>query len=179
MAQGTKQARNDQMQRRDQGMERRNRGTFDRGTSQWDPFSLMNSFRQEMDRFLDDFGFGQAGFGSSMSTNWMPTTEVFERGNELVFRADLPGLSKEDVDVDIDEEQITIRGERKSEHEENRQGIFRSERHYGTFFRSIPLPPGADAEQAKANFRNGVLEITIPKPERSGARKLEIEENSR
>jgi HSP20 family protein len=186
MAQGTKQARNDQMQRRDQGMERRNRGTFDRGGfSQWDPFTLMNSFRQEMDRFMDDLGFGgnflspsMTGFGGGQMANWTPTTEIFERDNELVVRADLPGLTKDDIDLDIDDDQITIRGERKSEHEENREGFFRSERSYGRFIRSIPIPQGIDPEQAKANFRNGVLEITMPKPERPRGRKLEIEENN-
>ena len=180
MAQGTKRAREGQTQGSDQSLELRNRGGVTRNTSGWDPFSLMDSFRQEMDRFFEDLGIGGnmqrmgSGFGSQMS-NWRPTTEVFERGNELVVRADLPGMTRDDVEVDLDDKQITIRGERKSEHEEDREGFFRSERSYGKFVRSIPVPDGVDAEQAKANFNNGVLEITMPMPEdRDRRRRLEI-----
>ncbi len=185
MAQGTKRAQDEQLQGRDQAMTQGNRGRSTRGLSQWDPFSLMNSLRQEMDRFIDELGFegdlmspSSTGFGGQMS-NWRPTTEVFERDNQLVVRADLPGLTKNDVDVDIDNDRITIRGERKSEHEENREGFFRSERSYGKFVRSIPIPDGVDPEQAKANFKNGVLEIAMPMPEgRQQRRKLEIQEGS-
>jgi HSP20 family protein len=146
--------------------------------SSWSPFSLMNSFRTEMDRLFDDFGFGRGlsfpTFGGP-SFDWSPQTEVFERGNQLVVRADLPGLTKDDINVDIEGNNITIRGERKSEREENKEGIYRSERSYGSFFRSIPLPDGTDADKAKADFNNGVLEITMPLPARkSTGRRIEI-----
>jgi HSP20 family protein len=146
------------------------------------PFSMLNNFRREMDRLFEDFGFGSGmqpfGFGSSGSAgafNWSPQTEIFERGDELVVRADLPGLKKDDIDVNLEEDRITIRGERKSEHEENREGIYRSERSYGSFYRTIPLPQGVNGDQAKADFRDGVLEITMPKPEiKPTGRKIEI-----
>src|SRR5207245_93860 len=104
-------------------------------------------------------------------------TEVFERNNQLVVRADLPGLTKDDINVDIDDDRITIRGERQSEHEEDEKGFYRSERSYGSFYRSVPLPQGVDAEQAKADFKNGVLEITMPLPaKKSSGRRIEIGE---
>jgi HSP20 family protein len=164
MAQGTQQAKNTQLERRDQG------------TSLWDPFSMMNSFRSEMDRLFDNFGFGLApSFGSASSFDWAPSTEVFKRDNNLVVRADLPGMKKEDVDINIEQNAVTIRGERKSEHEENKEGLYRSERSYGSFFRSIPLPEGTDSEKAKAKFDNGVLEITMPVTEqKSKGKKVDI-----
>jgi len=92
-------------------------------------------------------------------------------------RADLPGLTKDDVKVELTDEALTISGERKAEKEEKREGFFRSERSYGIFYRQIPLPQGVDADKATATFTNGVLEVTIqvPKSEARG-RKLEITE---
>ena len=95
---------------------------------------------------------------------WSPQVEVFEREGQLVLRADLPGLTKEDVKVEVTNEAINISGERKSEHEEKREGYYRSERSYGSFYRSIPLLEGVNAEDANATFRNGVLEITMQAP---------------
>lgn len=95
---------------------------------------------------------------------WAPDVEAFHRNNELVVRADLPGLTKSDIKVDVTENQITLQGERKREHEEEKGGVYRSERSYGSFYREIPLPEGAITEQAKANFKDGVLEITMPAP---------------
>jgi HSP20 family protein len=111
---------------------------------------------------------------------WTPDVEVFHRGNELVVKADLPGLKKEDVKVDITEDAITIQGERRREHEEEKEGIYRSERSYGSFYRTIPLPEGAITEQAKATFRDGVLEIRLPAPpeQASRGRRLEISEET-
>ena len=148
------------------------------------PFSFRHRFSEEMDRLFDDFGFGGSlispGFGRGFeqsSSAWFPQTEVFERGIHLVIRADLPGMTKDDIDVDIEEDQIVIRGERRDEREQNEQGFYQTERSYGSFYRSIPLPQGIDSEQANANFQNGVLEITMPKPEqKQRGRRLEIGE---
>jgi HSP20 family protein len=173
-----------------QGLAKRDT-SFDRGLSRRDrypflsPFSLFDNFRTEMDRLFDDFGFGGSGspafgrFGRGGSFNWSPETEIFERGDELVVRADLPGLKRDDISVDLDDDSITIRGERKSEHEENQGGIYRTERSYGSFCRTIPLPEGVDGDKAKADFRDGVLEITMPKPEtKPRGRKIEIGDGS-
>ena len=150
------------------------------------PFSLLNSFREEMDRLFDDFGFGRGlafprlgGFAES-AFDWAPQTEVFERDNKLIVQVDLPGLSKDDINVDIDENHITIRGERRSEHKQEEEGFYQSERSYGSFYRAIPLPEGIDPDEARAEFRDGVLEITMPLPEqRSRGRRLEIGESTK
>jgi HSP20 family protein len=154
------------------------------------PFSFMRRFSEQMDRIFEDFGFGRT-FGPSFSRDfgklanlegslWSPQVEVLERGNQLIVRADLPGLTKDDVDVDITDDSIVIRGERRQETEENEEGYYRSERNYGSFYREIPLPEGVNANEAKANFRNGLLEITMPASERQarGRRRIEIGEGA-
>ena len=84
--------------------------------------------------------------------------------DQLVIKADLPGLRKDEVSVEIADDSVTIQGERKTEHKDEREGYFRSERSYGSFCRVIPLPEGAMTDQAKANFHDGVLEVTLPAP---------------
>ncbi len=155
------------------------------------PFGLMRRFNEEMDRLFEDFAFGSfgsphrglalfsPGFGRELEqmAQWAPQTEVFERGDEIVVRADLPGMTKDDINVDLEENRIVIQGERRDERE-SEQGF--SERSYGSFYRSIPLPEGIDGEQARADFANGMLEISLPKPEqKQRGRRLEIDEGGR
>jgi HSP20 family protein len=110
---------------------------------------------------------------------WAPQIEVFQRENELVIRADLPGMKRDDITVDITEDAVTIQGERRQESEEEREGVYRSERVYGSFYRAIPLPEAAIIEQANATFRDGVLEITMPVPPKSKGRRIEIGEGDK
>ena len=153
------------------------------------PFSLMRRFSEEMDRLFGDVGLGgglAAGFGREFSrladlegSMWLPQVETFERNGKLIVRADLPGLNKDDINVNITDDAIKIRGERRQEKEENEEGYYRSERSYGTFYREIPLPSGVNGEEAKASFRDGVLEITMPAPaRRPSSRRIEIGEGS-
>jgi HSP20 family protein len=139
----------------------------------------------EMDRLFDVFGIGRGWLAplpvprwarAGVTEAWSPDAEMFQRNNELVIRTDLPGLTKDDVKVDITEDAVTIQGERKWEHEEERRGFYRSERSYGSFYRMIPLPEGAISDQAKATFKNGVLEITMPAPPESvkAGRRIDI-----
>jgi HSP20 family protein len=149
------------------------------------PFGLLERFADDIDRVFDDFGFGRwrgrdwASTARSGSSMWAPEVEVFQRNHELVVHADLPGTNKDDVHVDVTENNITISGERRQEWETEREGVYRTERSYGSFCRSVPLPEGAITDQAKATFKDGVLEITIPAPpEQARARRLEIKEGT-
>jgi HSP20 family protein len=150
--------------------------------STWNnPLGTLQRLSNEMDRFFGDLGFGRQTQGSSLSRVgsaelWAPQIDVFQRNNELVVKADLPGLKKDDVKVEITDDALTIQGERRAEHEEERDGIYRSERSYGSFYRVVPLPEGAMVEQAKATFNNGVLEIMMPAPPEqvTRGRRLEI-----
>ncbi|HWB86934.1 MAG TPA: Hsp20/alpha crystallin family protein [Bryobacteraceae bacterium] len=123
------------------------------------PFALMRQFTEEMDRML---GAGPRAAGEGMSAIWSPAIEVKEKDGKLLVNAELPGLKKEDVKVHIDGDTLVVEGERKQEKEEKREGYYHSERSYGKFYRSVPLPEGAQIEQANAQFNNGVLEVAIP-----------------
>src|SRR6266480_4895037 len=151
------------------------------------PFSFMRRFSEEMDKLYGDFDFGRrftSGLGGEIArladlegSLWTPQVEAFERDGKLIVRADLPGLSKDDINVDITDDAIKIRGERHQEKEENKEGYYRSERSYGSFYREVPLPSGVNREETKATFRNGVLEITLPAPARqTSSQRLEISE---
>jgi HSP20 family protein len=144
------------------------------------PFTALRRMADEIDRMFDDFGLGRRWArpisGELGGELWAPQVEVFQKNNELTIRADLPGLKREDVTVDITDNDVCIQGERKHEKEEEREGYYRSERGYGSFCRVIPLPEGAISDQAKANFKDGVLEITMPAPPASKGRRLEIAE---
>jgi HSP20 family protein len=111
---------------------------------------------------------------------WAPRVEVFQKGDRFIVRADLPGLKKDDVQVDLNDDTITIHGERRAEHEEQREGYYHSEREYGQFHRTVPLPGGVIADSAEASFRNGVLEISMQAPpaEATRGRRLEIKDTS-
>lgn len=148
------------------------------------PFSFMARFGEEMDRLFEDFGLGggllTSGPRDLQSSMWSPQTEVFQRAGKFVVQADLPGLNREDINVDIEEDQLIIRGERRSERQNEGEGFYQTERRYGGFYRSIALPQNIDIDQADATFRNGVLEITMPLPEeKQRSRRLEISEGER
>ena len=126
-------------------------------------------------RFFGSFGLGSAGNRVGGWDMWSPQIETFQRGDQLVVRADLPGLSKDDVNVEVTDDSIVISGERRHEFEDEREGVYRSERSYGSFYRAIPLPEGAIGDNAKANFKDGVLEVTMPAPPREATRGRRIE----
>jgi HSP20 family protein len=150
------------------------------------PLGFVRRMAEEMDRLFEDFGLPRPGFvGRPMLrrefgplvAEWIPTIDIREAEGQLIVQADLPGLTKDDVKVELTGELLTIQGERKVEKKEERAGYAYSECRYGSFFRAIPLPEGVDTSKATAKFRDGVLEIAMPAPRRSvpQARRLEIQ----
>ena len=142
----------------------------EKGVAIRDPFELtfwgnafpyMRRLTEEIDRA---FGFkpGFLGLTESYLGGWSPDIEIFEHDHTLFVRVDLPGLTKENVKVQVIHDELTIEGERKLEKEETKQGVYRTERNYGAFYRRIPLPEYVKAEAARATFKNGVLEVQIP-----------------
>lgn len=121
------------------------------------PFALMREFTKEMDRTFPPLPNEGLTFPA-----WTPALEVSETNGNFVVTAELPGIKTEDVRVEVEDQTLTIQGERKQEKEEEKQGIRRSERAYGRFYRSILLPDGANTDQIKAEMKNGVLEIKVP-----------------
>ena len=147
------------------------------------PFATMRRIQDDFDRMFGNFGLSGQGWNAAPAEprmEWTPAIEAFQRGNDFVVRADVPGLSRDDLTVEVGDDALTIHGERKYDHEEERDGVFRSERSYGSFYRVIPLPEGAVGESAKANFKDGVLEVVIqaPSQEVRRGRRIEIGESS-
>jgi len=139
------------------------------------PFAVMRLFAEEMDRIL-----GQMQRVMGDGGAWSPAIEVKQQEGNLLISAELPGLRKEDVKVHIDGDTLVVEGERKQEQEEKREGYYHSERSYGRYYRSIPLPEGAKTEQTAARFDNGVLEVRIPIPETRAKRQdIPIHEGSK
>ncbi|MGE0043814.1 MAG: Hsp20/alpha crystallin family protein [Vicinamibacterales bacterium] len=132
-----------------------------------DPLALFDRMREEMDRVFEGFPFSRlAPVLPRAEALWMPAIEVQQKNGTFVVKADLPGLKREDVTVEVTEDGLAIKGERKSEFKEEKkdEGYFRTERMYGEFHRFVPLPEGAKADEAVASFKDGVLEVTIPVP---------------
>jgi HSP20 family protein len=145
------------------------------------PFSLMRRLSEDMDRLFEQFWGASpisperlGGFGEG----WWPAIDMYQRDNKLVVQADVPGLAKDDIKVEVRDNQLCISGERKSATERPEGGYYRSERSYGSFSRTIDLPPGAKADTASARFDKGVLEVELElAPQKApGGRLIEIRE---
>jgi HSP20 family protein len=138
----------------------------------WDPTAEVDSLRSDLDRLFDGFFSRRPGNGAR--SRWLPAMDLVETDDHLVLRADLPGLTEEDVNIEVKDNVLTVSGERRSEHEEKREGYYRVERGFGNFSRSLTLPDGVDADKVTANFDKGVLEVRIPKPEERKPQRIEI-----
>ena len=161
---------------------------FDSG---YGPFAMMRRISDEMDRLFENFGMGrglagydQQGFGTAQrgqgaSSMWSPHVEVMERDGKLVIQADLPGIKREDVNVEIEQDAVVIQGHRHQEQTSDQSGYYRSERSYGSFYRTIALPEGTNADSASATFRDGVLKIELDAPRgQQRGRALEIKDGN-
>ncbi len=139
----------------------------------WDPFKDFLTIQEDLHKMFDRFlgGIERKPF----ETVWAPAIDVFEEDKELVIQAELPGLDAKDVDVTVEEDSLTLKGERKFEKEVKEDKYYRLERRYGSFQRTIPFPVEVKADQAKAQFKDGVLRITIPKVEERKAKKIKVE----
>ena len=144
----------------------------------WEPVRELTSLQSEMNRLFNTFfdtptttGGGNGG----AVRRWIPSMDLVETEEHFVLRADLPGLSEEDVSIELEDNVLTVSGERKAEHEEKKEGFYRVERSFGQFRRSLTLPEGVDADKIAATFDKGVLEVRIPKPEERKPRKVAIQ----
>jgi HSP20 family protein len=143
----------------------------------WDPARELDALQGDMNRLFDSF-FGRRdgaatanGFGSR---RWIPPMDVVETEDNLVLRADLPGLDRDDIEIEVKDGILTISGERKAQHEEKREGFHRVERSFGRFSRALELPKGIEADNIEASFERGVLEVRMPKPAERKPTKIEI-----
>src|SRR5919106_3701527 len=130
----------------------------------WDPVREFDSLQSDMNRLFDSFFQGRGANGGT-GRRWIPPMDLVETENHLVLRADLPGMSEDDLDIEIKDGVLTVSGERKAEQEQKEEGFYRVERAFGRFSRSLSLPEGVDADKVSADFDKGVLEVRVPKPE--------------
>jgi HSP20 family protein len=138
----------------------------------WDPGRQLDTFQSDIDRVFDAFFGGRAVGGANR--RWVPPMDLVETDDHLVLKADLPGLAEDDVKIEINDDVLTVSGERKTERQERKDGYHRVERAYGSFSRSLSLPHGVDADQVRASFDKGVLEVRIPKPAERKPHRVEI-----
>jgi HSP20 family protein len=138
----------------------------------WEPLRELSSLQSEMNRLFDGM-FEPAGDVSG-ARRWIPPMDLVETEDHFVLRADLPGVSEEDVKIELDDRVLTLSGERKSDHETKREGFYRVERAFGSFSRSLTLPQGVDPDSVTASFAHGVLEVRIPKPAQAKPRRISI-----
>jgi HSP20 family protein len=135
-----------------------------------------------MNRLFDSF-FGRRdgaatanGYGSR---RWIPPMDLVETEDHLILRADLPGIDRDEIEIEVKDGVLTVSGERRAQHEEKREGFHRVERSFGRFSRSLELPKGIEADNIEASFERGVLEVRMPKPAERKPTRIEIQEGSR
>lgn len=129
----------------------------------WDPFRELVTMREKMNRLFED-SLAQKGEEKDMiSTNWAPAVDIYETSNELVLTAEVPGIEEKDIEIKVEDNTLTLRGERKFEKETKEENFHRIERSYGTFFRAFSLPNSIDPERIQAEHENGILRVIMPK----------------
>jgi HSP20 family protein len=136
----------------------------------WEPFRELATLQTEMSRLMNGL---VEGSGRS-AQSWVPAVDVWETGQELVYAFDLPGVREEDISVELQDDTLTVTAERDRTEERTEDGFVRFERRFGTFSRAVGVPQGASEEGIKADYRDGVLEIRVAKPEEAKPRRIQI-----
>jgi HSP20 family protein len=147
----------------------------------WRPFMDLTRWERDMDRIMEDF------FGRRMRPWWperwsrrevmeleAPAVDLFEDKNDIVVKVELPGMEKENVEVKLTDHMLTIKGEKKKEEEIKEENYYRSERSYGSFIRTLELPADVHADKVKASFKNGILEVRLPKTEEAKSKEIKV-----
>ena len=136
----------------------------------WEPFRELAQLQGEMGRLVNGLFEGQG----RTSQGWVPALDVWETESELVYAFDLPGLEEDQIDIEVQDDTLTVSGERVKETKEQGERFFRFERRYGSFGRAVGLPAGVDESKIAASYVNGVLEIRVPKPEEAKPRRIQL-----
>jgi HSP20 family protein len=159
-------------------MAKKNKDKETKTVTPWRPF--MDLARWERDMMEDFFGrrmrplWPARFFGSGEMEFIAPTIDVYEEKDNLVVKAELPGIDKDNIKLNLTDHTLTIKGEKKKEEEVNRENYYRSERSYGSFVRTVELPTDVHADRVKASFKNGVLEVRMPKTEQAKAKEIKV-----
>jgi HSP20 family protein len=139
----------------------------------WEPFRELAALQNEIGRWMGQFTGGLTP-GNGQSSTWLPSVVVWETEDELVLSFDLPGIAEDDIAVELEDNVLTVSGERQRTTEHSSERFYRFERRYGTFSRSVTLPPGVKEDAINAGYKDGVLEIRVPKPEEQKPRRIKV-----
>ena len=144
----------------------------------WEPFRDMVSIQDRMNRLFDEAFRSAPRTGAeddwALGGSWAPVVDIYEQGGDIVLKAELPGVDPKDTDIRVENNTLTLRGERKLDNEIKRESYHRVERAYGTFSRSFTLPSVVDTEKIKAEYRDGVLRVILPKREEAKPKQITV-----
>jgi HSP20 family protein len=141
----------------------------------WEPFRDLLATQKEVDRLFREFFSPAFGEGELSTRTWAPPVDIYETENSIVLKTELPGIDPKDVDVRVEENRLYLKGERKFEKEVKEESYHRVERSYGSFARSFALPNPIDADKVAAEYKDGVLSLTLPKREEAKPKTIKVE----
>ena len=142
--------------------------------SRWDPFRDLGVLQDRMNRLFEDAGRGWRKDEPAATTTWSPSVDIYETDTEIVVKAELPGIERKDISLNLEKNVLTLRGERRFEKETKEENYHRIERNYGGFSRSFSIPATVDEEKIRAEYRDGVLRIALPKKEQVKPKQIQI-----
>jgi HSP20 family protein len=140
----------------------------------WDPFRDLNVLQDRMNRLFDDTGRGWKSDEPSSTTTWSPSVDIFESEGEIVVKAELPGMDRKDIVLNLENNVLTLKGERRFEKEAKEENYHRIERSYGSFSRAFSIPAIVDEDKIRADYTDGVLKIALPKKEQAKPKQIKI-----
>lgn len=142
----------------------------------WDPFRELANLQERMNRLFSDWRIRPTWESEEIGQgSWIPPVDIYETADAVVLKAELPGISKDDINVEVKDNTLTLRGEKKFEKEVKEENYYRVERSYGTFQRSFSLPSTVQQDKVKAKFKDGILEITLPKAEEAKPKQIKVD----
>jgi HSP20 family protein len=144
--------------------------------TRWDPFRDLNLLQGRMNRLFEDAGRGWNGEEPAATTSWSPSVDIYETENEIIVKAELPGIDRKDITLNLENNVLTLKGERKFEKETKQDSYHRIERSYGTFSRAFSIPATVDDDKIRADYKDGVLTISLPKKDQLKLKQIKIGE---
>lgn len=140
----------------------------------WNPMRDMLSFNNRADRIFNDFFYPSRGMQMSKDSSWNPRVDIYEDEDAIVLKAELPGVEKDNIVVDVEGRVLTLKGERSSDNEVKEESYYRRERTFGSFERRFNLPDNVDPEKITADYKDGILKLGIPKPDENKPRQITV-----
>ena len=142
--------------------------------TRWDPFRDLSIMQERMNRMFEDAGRGWQGDEPSSTTTWSPAVDIYETENEILVQAELPGVDRKDIGLNLEKNVLTLKGERRFEKETKQENYHRIERAYGGFSRSFSIPAIVDEEKIRAEYKDGILKIALPKKDQVKPKQIQI-----